>query len=866
MSLAPKTRLGPYEILAPLGAGGMGEVYRARDTRLGRDVAVKVLPQHLSLNPEVRARFEREAQTVSALNHPHICTLFDVGREGDTDFLVMELIEGETLAARLERGALPAGEVTKLGAQIADALSRAHRAGVVHRDLKPGNIMLTKSGAKLLDFGLARAADPATTGSPPSDSMLSASPTVGHPLTAEGTIVGTTQYMAPEQLEGREADARSDVWSLGCVLYEMATGRRPFEGASRASLIAAILEREPAPMTSVRPTTPPALDRLVQACMAKDPDDRLQSAQDVKLQLEWMRGDSTASGGSPAAPARGRRKATGWIVAASLAVGLVAAFLVGRQITSGRNSTGTMEFQRRTYRNQTIFSARFLRDARTLVLSAALTGNRPRLFVLRADSPEPQTIGPEDVHLLAVSSRGELAVLTHARFTGHHRLFEGTLSRMPLEGAAPRELMSGVREADWSPDGEELAVIHEVAGKDRLEYPVGTVLHESGGYLSDIRVSPKGDAIAFMEHPSRWDDRGSVNVVGLRGPARVLADGYSAMEGLAWSASGQSVLFSATVNGSEFVVQEVDRSGKIHARSRDVGLVVIHDIAPDGTWAVTRDEIPTRLSFRASGAKEDVDLSWLDSALQPSLSGDGKTLALTDQSIMAGAGYSAIVRSTSGGPIVRLGEGVAEQLSPDGKSVVAIVLSSPPHIVSYPVGTGTPTRLDQGTFENISCVRWMPDGARLLVCGNEPGKATQSFLVDPASKRTTTVGPEGAWEGFPAPDGTRFAVRSQDGWLLCSVSGTPPPRPIPTMTAVDELIRWSPDASAVFCFPRGDVPAKVDRIDLASGRRETVAVVGDRDQAGLVSVLAVTMADDQKTMAFGTWYYTSTLYTVDFSR
>jgi Tol biopolymer transport system component len=615
----------------------------------------------------------------------------------------------------------------------------------------------------------------------------------------------------------------------------------------------------------MRPAPQPALERLVLACLAKNPDDRIQSAQDVKLQLEWLRGDASSSGSVPVVPSKGRWRIAGWVVAALLSAVLVTAFLVERQSASGGSSTGAMEFQRRTYRSQAIFSARFLRDAKTLVLSAALTGNRPRLYVLRADSPEPQPIGPEDVHLLAVSSRGELAVLSHARFTGHHRLFEGTLSRMPLEGAAPRELMTGVREADWSPDGENLAVIHEVAGKDRLEYPVGTVRYESAGYLSDVRVSPQGDAIAFMEHPSRWDDRGSVNVVDLHGPARVLADGYSVLEGLAWSASGQSLLFSATINGSEYVVQEVDRSGRLKPKSRNVGLVVIHDIAPDGTWAVTRDEIPTRLMFRAAGANADVDLSWLDSALQPSLSGDGKTLSLTDQSILAGANYSAIVRSTAGGPIVRLGEGVAEELSPNGKSVVAIVPSSPPRIMSYPLGAGTATRLDQGGFENLSCVRWMPDGDRLLVCGNEAGKPTQSFLVDPASKHTMPVGPEGAWEVSPAPDGNRFAVRSQDGWLICRLSGMPRTQPIPAITPVDELIRWSPDGMAVFCFPRGDVPSKVDRIDLASGRRTTVAVVGDRDQAGLVSVLAVTMADDQKTLVYGTWYYTSTLYTIDFS-
>ena len=234
MPLAPGTHLGPYEIVAPLGAGGMGEVYRARDTRLGRDVAVKVLPQHLSTDPEFRARFEREAKTISSLNHPHICTLHDVGRQGDTDYLVMELIEGETLAHRLERGPLPSAEVLRLGGQIADALDRAHRAGVVHRDLKPGNVMLTRGGAKLMDFGLAR--EDRVDG-PSSSSLTMAALTKSQPLTAHGTIVGTFQYMAPEQLEGKEADARSDLWSFGCVLYEMATGKRAFEGKSQASLI-----------------------------------------------------------------------------------------------------------------------------------------------------------------------------------------------------------------------------------------------------------------------------------------------------------------------------------------------------------------------------------------------------------------------------------------------------------------------------------------------------------------------------------------------------------------------------------------------------------------------------------------------------
>lgn len=284
MPLAQGTCLGPYEILAPLGAGGMGEVYRARDTRLGREVAVKVLPAHLSANPDSRARLEREARVVSGLNHPHICVLHDIGRSGDADYLVMELVDGESLAQRLSRGPVSVPELLRFGAQIAGALDRAHRAGVVHRDLKPGNVMLSKSGAKLLDFGLARAAN---AGGVISHSEATIAPTISSPLTAAGTIVGTFQYMSPEQIEGREADSRSDLWALGCVLYEMATGRRAYEGATPASLMSSIMKEEPRAITEIAPMTPLSVDRVVRACLAKDPDQRWQSAHDVAIALRW---------------------------------------------------------------------------------------------------------------------------------------------------------------------------------------------------------------------------------------------------------------------------------------------------------------------------------------------------------------------------------------------------------------------------------------------------------------------------------------------------------------------------------------------------------------------------------------------------
>ncbi len=272
MTLSAGTKLGPYEILAPIGAGGMGEVYKARDTRLERTVAVKVLPQHLSSSPEVRQRFEREAKTVSQLSHPHICALYDVGREGETEYLVMEYLEGETLSARLASGSLPLSQTLKFGVEIADALDKAHRQGIVHRDLKPGNVMLTKTGVKLLDFGLAKAMAPAASPSSGATSL----PTVmgaatGENLTQEGTILGTFQYMAPEQLEGKEADGRTDIFAFGCVLYEMATGRKAFAGSSQASLISSIMKEEPAPVSAVMPTSPPALDRVIRKALSKDP-------------------------------------------------------------------------------------------------------------------------------------------------------------------------------------------------------------------------------------------------------------------------------------------------------------------------------------------------------------------------------------------------------------------------------------------------------------------------------------------------------------------------------------------------------------------------------------------------------------------
>ena len=328
MTLSSGTKLGPYEIQTPLGAGGMGEVYSARDARLDRTVAIKILPAHLSDNPEAKQRFDREARAISSLNHPNICTLYDVGHQDGIDYLVMEFLEGQTLADRLMKGALPPAEVLKYGIEICEGLERAHRSGVLHRDLKPSNIMLTKTGAKLMDFGLAKAV---AAEKPPSSGLTATlmSPGGSHPLTAQGTVVGTFQYMSPEQVEGKEAEVRGDIFALGAVLYEMATGKRAFTGKSQASIVAAILASEPQPISVVQPMAPPALDRVVKTCLAKDPDERFQTVHDLKLQLKWIaEGGSQAGVPAPVAGRRKNRERIAWMAAAVAVLAALALALV----------------------------------------------------------------------------------------------------------------------------------------------------------------------------------------------------------------------------------------------------------------------------------------------------------------------------------------------------------------------------------------------------------------------------------------------------------------------------------------------------------------------------------------------------------
>jgi eukaryotic-like serine/threonine-protein kinase len=606
MPLAPQTRLGPYEIISPLGAGGMGEVYRARDTRLGRDVAIKVLPQHLSRSPGFRARFEREAKTVSGLNHPHICTVHDVGREGDTDFLVMELIDGETLAHRLERGPLPVADVLRFGSQIADALDRAHRAGVVHRDLKPGNVMLTRLGAKLMDFGLARESD----GAGPAGTALTI--TKSQPLTAEGSIVGTFQYMAPERLEGKDADSRSDVWALGCVLYEMATAKRAFEGKSQASLISAIMSAEPAPIEQLAPLAPPALDRLVRACLAKDPDERIQTAHDVRLQLGWIAGDSSASSVAkvPAAK-RARSLQLAWGIAAiAVVAGLVGT--LSPLWTRPASKNGLLRFSivppEHIVLNGQSASAAISPDGRTIVFCGIDSAGNTRLWLRPLETLDTQELAGTDNATLPFWS-------PDSRFVGYFA--DGKLRKVPVNGGAVEALCDAPdgRGGTWSKDGVILFAPVAAGPLERVSADGGeaTVIARPDSAHGETALRfpeflPDGKHYLFVSlppHHNRLD-----TFVGELGSSRRVL--LTTAGSLPWYDAAGYLIY---VRGDRLVAQKFD------AGSRKItGSPMPLESAPQLQGAAGAPGISTSengIMIRTSSGIENTELQWVDRSGHP---------------------------------------------------------------------------------------------------------------------------------------------------------------------------------------------------------------------------------------------------------
>ncbi len=747
MALANGTKLGPYEIVAPLGAGGMGEVYRARDTRLERTVAIKVLPAHLSSNPERRQRFEREAKTISSLNHPHICTLYDVGHQDGVDFLVMECVEGETLAKRLERGPLPLDQLLRYGIEIADALSKAHRQGVVHRDLKPGNAMLTKSGVKLLDFGLAKATPPLTPASSPpgrgrpagSGEGETAATTASRPLTAEGTVMGTFQYMAPEQLEGKEADARTDIFALGTVLYEMATGRAAFQGKSTASLIAAILSSEPAPITTLQPMTPPALERVVKTCLAKDPDDRWQTAHDVELELKWI-AEAADAGLKPGATAPLHRRASPW----ALAGFILSAIIAGVAVWSLKPSPPRP----------------VTRTVITLPPGERLAGGPDQLAV---------AVSPDGSHVAYVASRSGSVQQLYLRAMD-------SLEARPIPGT------EGAVNPFFSPDGQWLGFL-------------------AGGKLKKVSVSG-GAALtlgdAAQSRGASWGSQGiiafapmSVGVLrqvseagGAPQPLTRLEKGEVSHRWPEFLPGGKAVLFAAattTANWSNarIAVQKVETGER-----RDLIQAGTHPhYAPSGhlvyaqggnLMAVPFDPRRLEVTGAAVPVLEGVLQSTFNGAAQYSFSATGSLVYVPGGLQSAQRRLVWVNRNGAEQPLAAPARAYRQlQLSPDGRRVAVTIDEQETQVWLYDLSRETLTRL---TFEGNANANpaWTPDGKRIAYQSNREGPPNLFWQLADGSgglERLTTSEYLHAPESW-SPDGQLLAfleinpTTGYDIWVL----------------------------------------------------------------------------------------------------
>ena len=848
MTLAAGTKLGPYEIVHPLGAGGMGEVYRARDARLGRDVAIKVLPERLAGDADALSRFEREAKAVAALSHPNILGIFDFAREGSTVFAVMELLEGSTLRDRLDGGALPFRKCVDYGIQIAEGLAAAHDKGIVHRDLKPENVFVTPEGrVKILDFGLAKSLGVASAGS---DTQ---SPTLAQ-ATDPGTVLGTVGYMSPEQVRGRSADARSDIFSLGAVAYEMATGKRPFSGNSAVETMNAVLKEEPPEISTIR-TVPAEFERILRHCLEKSPEERFQSAHDIVFALKSLEQSSSSRirGVGGVGTIFVRRWAVPAGILAAIAVAVLA-FRAGSGAGERRARSNPPSFQRLTFRRGTVFNARFATDGKTAVYCAAWQGESPALFTVRATGPDSQKLDLPPAMLYAVSRSDELAIGLGWHYTLGFTS-EATLARAALSGGTPRPIAERVVSADWAPDGENLAISRYVDAKDVLEYPIGHPIHSTVGWIDGVRVSPDGEHVAFAEHPLRGDTAGNVMIVDRRGKARTLVAGLTIIDGVAWAPGGREVLWSGIHSGNSAALSASDLSGRERLIYRSGISESLDDVTPGGSALVTQSSSrrETYLAGRAGG--RDRDLSWLDWTFPDDISSDGNWLLTTEQGQATRTDYLVYLRKTDGSPAVQLGMGNATTISPDGRFVAALRAPAPggtgSKIVLYPTGAGQSTFVDTPNLDPI-WVSWFPDGRRLLVSADAPNHPAGLYEVPLGGgpPRAIAAPPMNPFFVSVSPDGGSVGGMTADLRVAIIPLHRGPPRIFPADLNAVNFIRWSADGRSAFYQERSRNPARLQKLDLTTGLHELLREVAPQDPAGVSGIGPLWVTPDGQSVVY----------------
>jgi len=861
MALPAETQIGPYKIVALIGSGGMGEVYKAHDARLQRDVALKVLPASFTHDADRLRRFEQEARAVAALNHPNIVAVYDVGMSGggraDTDgevhYIVSELLDGETLRQRIPVTGIPTRKAIEFAVQLANGLAAAHEQGIVHRDLKPENIFITKSGRlKILDFGLAKLRKPER-----SVETVTGATATG---TVAGHVMGTVGYMSPEQVRGEVADQRSDIFSYGSILYEMLSGSLAFKKNTGAETMTAILNEEP-PEFAPRVGIAPALDRIVRHCMEKQPGQRFQSASDIAFDLESVSGVSTTTSAT-AVSGKGGAK---WLKPALSGAVLLAVGLVLGAWLHPTTFDLQPKLHRVTFSRLTILGARFTPDG-NLIYGASLEGRSPELFFAQKGSVESRPLGMPSTSILAVAANGELAVQSNPT-ASQGFAYAGMLARAPQTGGAPRPIAEGVEYADWASDGS-LAVVRRIGGKVRLEYPLGKILYESAGWISHPRISPDGSLVAFLDHPYPRDDGGSVAIVDKSGQKKTLTTlVFVSAQGLAWHLQQNEIWFSATTSGSSRALYAVAPGKKERLVYLGTGTLTLHDISKEGRVLFSRDDWRSGMIGLAPGANKERDLSWHDWTIARDLTEDGRTVAF-DETGEAGEETGAFyVRGMDGSPAVRLGNGVFPQLSRDGKKVLAMVPdeNGKRRLTELPTGAGDARSIATGNVQ-VQEARYFPDGEKILEEGNATGANGQRLWVQEAKGgNPQPISPEGVdtrMSGTISPDGKRVAAVDPNGRLTIYPVDGGEAISVPGTAVGDRAIGWLPDGKSML-VSRVDTPNVIYEVEVSTGKRKLFRTLAIPDGLRAEDLSSPIFSGDFKNYVYAYSRIVSDLYIVD---
>jgi Tol biopolymer transport system component len=765
------------------------------------------------LDRERLARFEQEARAASALNHPNIVTIHEIGREGETTFVAMELVDGKTLRDLSAPGPMPVKKVLNIAAQVSEGLAKAHGAGIVHRDLKPENVMVSTDGfVKILDFGLAKLMETDTSG-------VSALPTVAQPETRPGTVMGTVGYMSPEQASGEPVDYRSDQFSLGSVVYEMLTAKKPFLRKTAAETMSAIIREEPEPATRLRPDLPLPVRWVLDRCMAKDREERYASTRDLARDLSGLRDHlSEASSGALVASVARSHPRFSWL-AATAAIALaaaLAAWLAAR--TFGSRSVSTPSFKRVSFQRGTIGNARFAQGGE-IIYGVHLKGELgTQLLLARADSPQAKPFEFEG-DILSVSRSAELAIWDPT--TG----VTGTLSVVPMAGGAPRPLVENVMwaGADWDPQsGSELVISHLIEGKRRLEFPVGKVIPATEETFGP-RFAPDGREIVFFRDQG---DTIALQVIDRQGKeTRTLTSGWRRVEGLpCWANGGREVWFTASKSGEPEALWAVRRSGEVRRLIRVPGNLELYDVSADGRALIGHHTIIGVLQGLAPGQASELDLSWLDNSRPADLSADGSTVLITEDGEASGGRPSVFARPTDGKPAVRIGDGFGVALSPDKKWVVARREENGRRtFVLLPTGPGQPRPL---AFEglDVESAAFTPDGQRIVFDASPPGQPSRLYIAELSGGKPRAVSSPSVrlqpYTSPVSPDGRRVVAVHEGKLVLVSLDGEGEPRELPGLRAgLNRAVQWSTDGRSVYYVEKGPRVIKIDLYDVDTGTR-----------------------------------------------